>query len=338
VYVLVGRWRAGEGVVSDLLPSRSGGGRLPGQVEAVISEVLSTRYLTRQRRTVAVVHREIARCCRTRGLPVPSRGSVARRIARLEPVSARAAREGSRAVRALGPGGGVGPEITGLLERAQIDHTPVDVIVVDERHRLPIGRPYLTIAVDEASRCVLGTVVTLEAPSTTSVGLCLAHAAIDKRPWLERLGVQALWPMCGKPRELFPDNAAEFKSEALRRGCEQHGIALNYRPRGLAHFGVVVLDWQHPSYRCRPHRVRGEEPPDATWPIEVHPDGDYYIWLAEDLRYGTFGHPWEPGLCIFGEEPLAAFAEIGDEALGRILRRDGRPTHFLAAGPEPTGA
>ncbi|WP_264081669.1 hypothetical protein [Gandjariella thermophila] len=31
------------------------------------------------------------------------------------------------------------------------------------------------------SRCVVGLVVTLEAPSATSVGLCLAHAATDKR-------------------------------------------------------------------------------------------------------------------------------------------------------------
>ncbi len=244
VYVLVGRWRAGEGVISDLLASRSGGGRGGGRlaehVEALIREELRTRYLTRQRRTVAVVHREIARCCRAQGLPVPSRGSVARRIARLEPVSALTAREGSRAARALESAGGTGPPVTELLERVQIDHTPVDVIVVDERHRLPIGRPYLTIAVDEASRCVLGTVVALEAPSATSVGLCLAHAAIDKRPWLERLGVQAVWPMGGKPRELFLDNASEFKSEALRRGCEQHGTALNCRPKGLAHFGGIV--------------------------------------------------------------------------------------------------
>jgi hypothetical protein len=56
VYVLVGRWRAGEGVVSDLLPGRSsggrGGGRLPAEVEAIVREVLRSRYLTRQRRTV----------------------------------------------------------------------------------------------------------------------------------------------------------------------------------------------------------------------------------------------------------------------------------------------
>jgi len=50
----------------------------------------------------------------------------------------------------------------------------VDVIVVDERRRLPIGRPYLTVAIDVFSRCIVGMVVTLEAPSALSVGLCLA--------------------------------------------------------------------------------------------------------------------------------------------------------------------
>jgi putative transposase len=45
VYVLVGR----------------GGGRLPDEVEAVVREVLRTRYLTRQRRTATSVYREITR-------------------------------------------------------------------------------------------------------------------------------------------------------------------------------------------------------------------------------------------------------------------------------------
>ncbi len=244
VYVLVGRWRAGEGVVSDLLPGRSsggrGGGRLPAEVEAIVREVLRSRYLTRQRRTVAAVHREIARQCRVRGLRAPSRGTVLRRIAQLDPVRSVTAREGSDAARALRPAGGVPPEVTGLLEQVQVDHTPVDVIVVDERHRLPIGRPYLTAAIDVCSRCVVGLVVTLEAPSATSVGLCLAHMVTGKRAWLERLGVEAVWPMSGKPRELYVDNAAEFKSEALRRGCDQHGIGLRYRPPGQPHFGGII--------------------------------------------------------------------------------------------------
>lgn len=198
VYALVGRWRAGEGVVSDLLLARSsggrGGGRLPDDVEAIVRDVLRSRYLTRQRRTVAAVYREIARQCRIRGLRVPSRGTVLRRVAQLDPVSSVAAREGSDAARPLRSAGGVPPKVTGLLEQVQIDHTPVDVIVVDERHRLPIGRPYITAGIDVRSRCVVGLVVTLEVPPATSVGLCLAHIATDKRTWLERLGVDAVWP------------------------------------------------------------------------------------------------------------------------------------------------
>ncbi|EKG65845.1 putative transposase [Vibrio cholerae HC-56A1] len=83
-------------------------------------------------------------------------------------------------------------------------------------------------------------VVTLEAPSSVSVGLCLVHVACDKRPWLEGLNIEMEWPMSGKPRLLYLDNAAEFKSEALRRGCEQHGIRLDYRPLGQPHYGGIV--------------------------------------------------------------------------------------------------
>ncbi|MGC4942239.1 helix-turn-helix domain-containing protein [Kribbella sp. DT2] len=75
VYVLLGRWRTGGGVVSDLLPGRStggrGGSRLSDDVEAIIRQVLQARYLTRQRRSVAAVSREITRLCRVHGLQGP---------------------------------------------------------------------------------------------------------------------------------------------------------------------------------------------------------------------------------------------------------------------------
>lgn len=87
---------------------------------------------------------------------------------------------------------------------------------------------------------------------------------------------------------------------------------------------VLVMNWQHQTYRCRPHRIADGPVSDQAWPTGIHPEGDYFIWLAEDFRFGTFGHPWEPSLCVFGEELLAAVAECGDESLGRVLRRDGR--------------
>ncbi|WP_319586493.1 Mu transposase C-terminal domain-containing protein [uncultured Desulfobulbus sp.] len=244
VYVLIRRARQGTGLVTDLVPGRSGGGkgkgRLPESVERIIRELLQKRFLTKQKCSLAAFHREIARTCKAQKLQAPTRNTVSLRVAGLDPLKTSRRRDGQDGSRDLQSAGGVPPSVNKPLEKVQIDHTVIDLIVVDERDRQPIGRPYLTIAIDVFTRCVLGMVVTLEAPSTVSVGLCLTHVACDKRPWLEELSVEVDWPMSGKPKQLYIDNAAEFKSEALRRGCEQHGIQLDYRPPKQPHYGGIV--------------------------------------------------------------------------------------------------
>ena len=347
VYLLLRRWRQGEGVVSDLIPGRSSGGRgreqLPDEAEAVIREVLRQQYLTRQRKTVAAVHREIVRQCRTRGLRPPSRGSVVRRIAKLDPAQATRRREGSDAARARASAGGVPPSVTAVLEQVQVDHTVVDLIVVDERHRLPIGRPYLTAGIDVFSRAIPGLVVTLEAPSATTVGLCLAHMVTDKRPWLERLGVEASWPMSGKPVELYLDNAAEFKSEALRRGCEQHGIALRYRPPGRPHYGGIVervigtmmrLIHDLPGTTFSSPRQRSGYDADATACLTM---AELQRWLALAVAayhgqvHGTLRQPpaarWAAGIATTGAPAIvtheAAFLVDFLPVIRRTLTRTG---------------
>lgn len=77
---------------------------------------------------------------------------------------------------------------------------------------------------------------------------------------------------------------------------------------------LVVLDWQHPCYRFSPHRQALN---NAEWPVSIFPIGDYYAFLNHDLSMGTFGHPWEQTLCVFGTpmierlgEPLAAMLEV----------------------------
>jgi hypothetical protein len=81
------------------------------------------------------------------------------------------------------------------------------------------------------------------------------------------------------------------------------------------------LDWQHQAYRFDPRRV--DRPGRPRWPGAAYPDGDYYIYLAPDLRMGTFGHPWEPSLCLFGAELLDAVEAELTAILGRVLRRAG---------------
>jgi hypothetical protein len=69
---------------------------------------------------------------------------------------------------------------------------------------------------------------------------------------------------------------------------------------------VVVLDWQHQTYRFWPHRFACQ--PDQRWPTTVFPNGDYSIFLTDDMSTGTFGHPWEQTLCVFGEQLVSTLA------------------------------
>ena len=74
---------------------------------------------------------------------------------------------------------------------------------------------------------------------------------------------------------------------------------------------LAVLDWQHPGYWLWPHAfaLTLASPNPAAWRVPVFPNGDYYIFATEDLASGTFGHPWEQTLCIYGEGLIAALAE-----------------------------
>ncbi|WP_453976360.1 helix-turn-helix domain-containing protein [Brevibacterium pityocampae] len=133
VYVLLERYRQGSGLVTDLASRRSdggrGGNRLSEPVEQVIRELVRTRYLTRQKRSIASLHREIARVCAVRGLPVPARNTVETRIARMNPIAVGRRREGPDSVRPLQSAGDDVPAIGSILDQVQIDHTVIDLIV-----------------------------------------------------------------------------------------------------------------------------------------------------------------------------------------------------------------
>ena len=185
--------------------------------EATLRRVVQEVYLTPQRPTAAEVGRAVAGRCRAEKLRPPSSSTVRRRLRALPIADRRERGEGHPEIK---PVHGHVPAVRFPLDVVQVDHTPMDLILVDPIDREPIGRPWLTVAIDVHSRCIAGFHVTLDAPSAVSVGLCLTHVAMDETPWLALRKVETDWPVQGKPRRVGGDNGAEFHSEAFERGCQ----------------------------------------------------------------------------------------------------------------------
>jgi putative transposase len=177
------------------------------------------------------------------------------------------------------------PRTRRALGIAQADHTPTDLIVVDDINRLPIGRPWITVIFDVASRAVLGFHATLEAPSSASVAMALSMACLPKLRRLKELQLDLDWPMYGIPEVLHLDNASEFHSEALRRGCERYSIQLEYRPRGKVYTGGHIERYLGTLMRCI-HGVPG------TTMSSVKDRGRY---KSEERASLTLREPWLAG-------------------------------------------
>ncbi|HYA39644.1 MAG TPA: Mu transposase C-terminal domain-containing protein [Candidatus Methylomirabilis sp.] len=241
VYRLIQRLRETDGALTAVLPGGSDGGRgkrrLATSRETLLRGLIQDVFITPQKRSAAEFVRAVRRQALHAGVQPPSESTIRRRLKVLSPAELR--RRGEPHPEAE-PIDGITPPADAPLDRLQMDHTPVDLIIVDPVDRAPIGRPWITVAIDAFSRCIAGFHVSLEAPSATSVGLCLTLVASDKAPWLQQRGIEAHWPVRGKPRRLGVDNAAEFHSAAFERGCAQHGIAIEWRPPGQCHFGGIV--------------------------------------------------------------------------------------------------
>ncbi len=244
IYGLLARYRDERTVSSVLARSKTERKkRLAGDVETIVASTLQEQWLIPEAPPLAPVVAEIQARCEEAGLRPPSYFAVRARAAALftpEDIAKRRSANPNH-LRRLKPRPGyiAAPH---PLAVTQIDHTPTDiqfVEVVDGAGTF-VGRAYLTILVDVCTRCILGFCLTLEAPSTLSVALCLAHAVCRKEAWLQARGLAHAWPTFGRPKQIVTDSAREFKGAAFRRGCAEYGVAIRFRDRGRVHEGGVV--------------------------------------------------------------------------------------------------
>lgn len=83
---------------------------------------------------------------------------------------------------------------------------------------------------------------------------------------------------------------------------------------------LYVLDWQHSCYSFWPHGTI-EANDFEQWCVPVFPDGEHNIFLAEDFSFGTFGHPWEQTICVFGQSLIDEFERDRPTAFQTLRRK-----------------
>ena len=101
------------------------------------------------------------------------------------------------------------------LEEVEVDHCLIDLVVTHPKTGRPMGRPWLTVLIDRATRAILGCHISFEVPSWASLERALAHSLWPKDV-SGMPGVEGSWPMHGVMMWLYTDNGREFRSASLR--------------------------------------------------------------------------------------------------------------------------
>ncbi|HCF9476701.1 Mu transposase C-terminal domain-containing protein [Pseudomonas aeruginosa] len=243
LYRWISRYHDGGGIIG-LLPGRRGWGkgnsRLSEVQQDVIKNCIDEVYLNDKRYSKKDVCDAVKEACRLRGIRPPSDGAVHARINRIPPnIALRARGYSEEAANNYEARPGRFPADY-PLHRVEIDHTRADVIIVDDEHRLPIGRPWVSMAIDDFSRMITGYYLSLDAPSAVSVAMCLAHSIIPKNEWLTLHGVEGEWPVWGKPHVVHTDNGPDFKTQRLIAACSAHNINREFRAVKRPHWGARI--------------------------------------------------------------------------------------------------
>jgi putative transposase len=244
VYRWARAFEASDGNTNALASDHAGKGnrkpRFPDRVIEICENCLDEYYLTLARPTLestlslakAVVQEENGKRTQSEQLPAPTRRLLKRLLDEIPAYDCCVARYGReiarKRFRAV-----LNTRLTDfVLQRVEADHTLMDVFVIDEESGAPLGRPWLTIFIDDFSRVVLGYSLSFEPPSCASVAKCMKHAFMPKtRLKLTHPDLVNEWVMHGVPMEIVFDGGLEFYAKEIRHACHTLDISPHFAPR-----------------------------------------------------------------------------------------------------------
>ena len=193
--------------------------RLPQGAWDLFEKAFDEDYSTSKRLNKTQAYQRFQNRCQDAGYPCPSQVWFSRQIALKHSEQTTIDRQGPRvayqqqpAINPTAPNENHGDYPFHL---AHIDHTQVDVELVDEDTGESIGRPWISVMIDGYSRRVLAFYLSFDSPSYTAC-LMLLRECVRRH---QRL-----------PATVVVDNGAEFRSVAFESFLALYKVTLRLRP------------------------------------------------------------------------------------------------------------
>ncbi|WP_316572083.1 Mu transposase C-terminal domain-containing protein [Neobacillus sp. YIM B06451] len=230
-----------EGEISSLVSKSYGPKKkmLSKEVEIIIDRIIDGFYKRREKITVItiyeLVYHEIDKENINRNfedrLEHPSESTIRRRILERDAYDLDKGRKGSRAAWLKHRQALIQEKPKYPLQRVEVDHTTLDIMLLDDNTLEPLKRPTITSLIDVCTGYPLGIYIGFEPPSYTSVMHALLHAISPKTYVKTKYpSVENEWLAYGLPELLVVDNGKEFRSKHLKEACFQLGIELYHCP------------------------------------------------------------------------------------------------------------
>ncbi|MFX3636698.1 MAG: Mu transposase C-terminal domain-containing protein [Candidatus Pristimantibacillus sp.] len=281
----------------------------------IIKEVLENHYLTVQKKDKSAVIELIQIKCSKEGLEPLKTETLYKLLGRISDRTKERAREGKRGNEKYDPveRGHANHEALYPLHIVEIDHTPLDLDVIDGESGLVIGRPYLTLGIDVYSRMIWCMYLSFEPPSANRVRKAIQQGVLFKRT-KENYNTTYEWDVFGVPDIIQMDNGSEFNNYQIKRLInETLKSNVRYRPRSTPRYGgtierlfrTVNSKWIHTLDGTRKSSVAdlGDYDPEANAALTLENVREILI------RYFTDIYPFEThrGLPLDVENPISRY-------------------------------
>jgi putative transposase len=330
----VARWRAAEityqcGYVGLLPQTAQRGNRTPRtsqEARDFLEAFIAERFETPTQPPARAVYRAYRRACVEHGLPGLSESTFYRRLVSRRGTLQTTKRHGARAAYGETPWYWVLTPTTPRhgdrpWEIVHLDHTQLDLELVSQLGT-PLGRPWVTFAVDAYSRRLLGLYLTFDPPSYRACMMVL-RACVRQH---QRL-----------PQSIVVDGGPEFRSVYFESLLARYYGTKKTRPSAHPRFGSVIERLFGTTNTAFIHTLRGNTQA-SVHPRTLTPAVDpkrLAVWPLPDLyhclcqwAYTIYDHQVHEAL---GQSPHDAYL-LGLERYGvRAHRRILYDEDFLMA-------